>query len=169
MRSGIRGDYLVAKWEDGFDASLEELIYQFPDIVLGHYVTIISCDSGLYTPTETELFEGWHRRKSLTQSPRIRSVNQLPMPGFDEWYVHRENRSMDNLQSFVNEFGFSCLKKNDESSEAFWLQVEHYKPMHVLGAGTSLFFATQDEALFKKVTRTKTPALVLDHRCLLRE
>lgn len=152
MRTGSKSGYWVVEWADGFDPSLADLVPRFPEIVVGHRIAIASCDSGPFLPTRDELDEGWTMRNEVAISPILHDTSHLPMPGFDEWYVYDHEASMEDLRSFVNWLGFAPL--NDENSETqdFWAQVERFRPLHVLGAGTpTMFFATRDEAVFRRV------------------
>jgi hypothetical protein len=54
---------------------------------------------------------------------------------------------------FVNRYGFAPLDELNSETQDFWDQVETLRPLHVVGAGTpTMFFAAQDEAIFRKVS-----------------
>jgi hypothetical protein len=153
MRTGSRAGYWIVEWTEDWDPSLKDLIDRFPEIVVGRYVAIASCDSGPYRPTDADIKTGWEDQHGITISQRISKVSQLPMPGFDEWYVYDNSGALGHCRSFVNHFGFAPLDASSGLANAFWAQVEACRPLHVLGAGTpTMFFVTRDEALFKRVT-----------------
>ena len=53
----------------------------------------------------------------------------------------------------MNRWGFAPLDELNPEVQDFWGQVKKFQPLHVVGAGTpTMFFATQDEAIFKKVS-----------------
>lgn len=152
MRTGSRSGYWVVEWADGFDPSLADLVPRFPEMVVGHRIAIASCDSGPFVPTPAELKKGWSTRNEVAISPVLHDTSDLPMPGFDEWYVYDLEALTDQLRSFVNRLGFAPLDDENSETQDFWAQVERLRPLHVLGAGTpSMFFATRDEELFKRV------------------
>lgn len=153
MHTGSQAGYWVVEWTEDWDSSFNDLIGRFPEIVVGRYVAIASCDSGPYRPTDAEITAGWHDQHGMAVSPRISEISQLPMPGFDEWYVYDDSGAIDHCRAFVNHFGFAPLGASNTLANAFWSQVEICQPLHVLGAGTpTMFFVTRDEALFRKVT-----------------
>lgn len=153
MRTGSRSGYWVVEWADGFDPSLADLMLQFPEAVIGHRIAIASCDSGPFSPSQPEMEKGWTTHNALAVSPCVQSAAELPTPGFDEWYVYDVEAPSDHHKSFVNRFGFSPLDAESEDTKDFWAQVEHFRPLHVLGAGTpTMFFATQDEAMYRRMT-----------------
>lgn len=153
MRTGFQSDYWVVEWTEGRDPSLKDLIDRFPEIVVGRYAVIVCSDSGSYRPTDAEIKAGWHGQHGMAISPQISEASQLPMPGFDEWYVYDNFGAIGHCRAFVNHFGFAPLDASNDLTNAFWSQVEACQPLHVLGAGTpTMFFLTRVEALFKMVT-----------------
>ncbi len=154
MRTGFRSGYWVVEWADGFDPNLADLVPRFPEMVRGHRVAIASCDSGPFEPTQAGYAKGWVKRNELALSPVVEAVPDLPTPGFDEWYVYAGEAPEEHHKSFVNQWGFAPLDEWNPETQDFWAQVEKFRPLHVVGAGTpTLFFATQDEAIFRKVIR----------------
>lgn len=166
MLTGTRSGYWVVQWSHDWDPSLTDLLEQLPDLVLGRYVSIASCDSGPYRPTDNELQNGWEVTADTATSSRIGSVSDLPVSGFDEWYVHERRPSPYSYQSFVNAFGFSPLTASEDTLNQFWAQVEATRPLHVLGAGTpTMFIVTRDENSFKRaklIGGSSYPALRAD-------
>lgn len=152
MRMGFCSDYWVIEWADGFDPNLRDLVPHFPEMVLGHRVVIASCDSGSFRPDQDELAQGWSWQDEVAVSPCVRDVSDLPMPGFDEWYVFDAEISGGRYRSFVNRYGFAPLNEMDPETHSFWEQVARFRPLHVIGAGTpTMFFVTRDEAIFRRV------------------
>ena len=152
MRTGSRSGYWVVEWAGGFDPSLTDLVPRFPEMVVGHRIAIASCDSGPFVPTPDELEKGWFRQNEVAISPRLQDVSDLPMPGFDEWYVYDLEAPTDHIRSFVNRFGFAPLDEGNSETQDFWAQVERLRPLHVLGAGTpTMFFARRDETIYRRV------------------
>ncbi|WP_120349274.1 hypothetical protein [Paraburkholderia fungorum] len=131
---------------------MDDLTQRCPQLLIGRYVAIASCDSGPYTPTADEFAAGWSKIEALAISPKVEAVSQLPAPGFDEWYVYDWSNGLAPHANFVNRWGFSALNSDDEYTNTFWDQVTRRAPLHVLGAGCpALFLVTRDEALFKAV------------------
>jgi hypothetical protein len=152
--TGLRYGYSVIQWADDWDPSLTDLMELVPNIVVGCRVAIASCDSGKYRPSATELANGWEVVDGYSFSPKIASVSELPMPGFDEWYVFEDRPVAFAYKAFVNRFGFSPLAVGDPRAEEFWAQVDAIRPLHVLGAGTPVMFvATRDANLFAQVSK----------------
>jgi hypothetical protein len=151
MRTKFRSGYWVVEWTDNFDPSLADFVSRFPEAVLGHRIAIASCDSGPFSPSEYEISKGWVVHDKLAVSPFVQSISDLPMPGFDEWYVYENEVPNDCHESFVNKFGFSPLGDESVDVNSFWSQVMRFRPLHVLGAGTpAMFFATRDEKLCRR-------------------
>jgi hypothetical protein len=131
---------------------MDDLTQRCPQLLIGLYVAIASCDSGSYTPTDDEVNAGWRRIGVLALSPKVQAVSQLPAPGFDEWYVYDRIQEPAHHTNFVNTWG-GPLSSGKENTNAFWDQVIRLNPLHVLGAGSStLFLVTRDEALFRAIT-----------------
>lgn len=165
MRTGYRAGYWVAEWDDGTDACLDDLTQRCPQLVIGRYVAIASCDSGPYTPTEDEVKAGWRRIGELALRPAVQAVSELPSSGFDEWYVYDRSQEFAPHANFVNRGGFSTLSLEHEPTNTFWDQVTRLEPLHVLGAGSpTLFLVTRDKTLFRAVTGV-TPDDEGSHLC----
>jgi hypothetical protein len=153
IQTGFRHGYWVIQWKENWDPSLKELVERFPELVTGNHVAVVCCDSGSYKPETEELVSGWQIGQGTALSPIIKEPAELPMPGFDEWYIFKVPCSLERYDNFVNTFGFSPLETDNEQSDAFWRQVQSRRPLHVLGAGTPvMFLVTSDEALYKKIS-----------------
>ncbi|HEY4542382.1 MAG TPA: hypothetical protein VIG66_08420, partial [Noviherbaspirillum sp.] len=84
----------------------------------------------------------------------VHATNDLPMSGFDEWYVFEVVPTIFPRQNFVNRYGFSTLDSDNEATKMFWAQIEEAQPLHALGAGTpNMFFTTRDKVTFERVKR----------------
>jgi hypothetical protein len=150
MRTGRRSEYWIAEWSDGCDANLADLIPFCPSIVRGQHVAIASYDSGRYTPSKEEVAAGWRTLGDLAVSPKVTSVDSLPMPNFDEWYVYNRNVNLGPHRAFVNRLGFGPLSEQDPETKEFWDQVDLLQPNHVVGAGCPvLFLVTRDETIYQ--------------------
>jgi hypothetical protein len=117
MRTGERAGYRIVEWVDGTDGAIEDLVECCPELLFGRYVAIASCDSGPYAPTGEEFTEGWCKFGELAVSPPVKAISELPMPGFDEWYVYDELIKFESHSNFVNRIGFSPLHANDKHRE----------------------------------------------------
>nr|BFE92637.1 hypothetical protein GCM10020185_31730 [Pseudomonas brassicacearum subsp. brassicacearum] len=87
LHTGAHAGYRTLDWHDGYDVNLGDLIHQLPQLVRGRYVAIAASDSGPYSLSAIEIASGWQRVGDLAISPIIMDIDQLPTPGFDEWYV----------------------------------------------------------------------------------
>ena len=144
---GKKAGYWVLQWATQWDPSLNDLANAAPHLVIGNFIVITSCDSGLYKPSEEELAIGWRAEAFATTIPRIGRPDELPAPGFDEWYVFDHAPISIPDRNHVNRFGFSVLA-DDEDSRSFWSQVEATQPIHALGCGTpNMFVVTRDETV----------------------
>lgn len=151
MEYAERDGYWVIQWSADWDPSLEDVIGAAPELVIGNRVAITSCDGGPYTPTAEEIRAGWSIAGTTAISKPIADAAELPMPGFDEWYVFSSIPPHPPASRFVDSYNFSVLDESD-SSKAFWEQIRQARPLHVLGAGTpNMFFATRDRGVFDRV------------------
>jgi hypothetical protein len=151
VNHGEIGEYRIVAWADGFDPSLDDLLPHVAETIVGHRVVIASWDSGQYRPTQEELDQGWSVREEQAVSPMVRDPSDLPAVGFDEWYIYEGEVPCERHKSFVNRFGFSPLKANCDEFDEFWEQVQRFRPLHVLGAGTpTMFLVTRDEQIYAR-------------------
>jgi hypothetical protein len=157
MLIGERSGYWVIQWSYDWDPSLVHLLSVVPEIALGKRVAITSCDSGPYRLCPEDLAGGWTIEEDTSLSPAVNTIDDLPTPGFDEWYVYNEVPTIYPKKNFVNRLGFSPLDMDSEETNTFWSQIEEVQPLHALGAGTpNMFFATRDKATFERVKRFNT-------------
>jgi hypothetical protein len=135
-----------------------------PEIVLGQYVAITSIDSGAFVPTEEEMVAGWQSRGRIAYSPQVRSVEEIPSAGWDEWYIFdtpvdlgvshlAENvfevpQEQGHLSVFVN-YAFA-LHPPERASLAtlFWPQIARIRPESYVADNDYLTFVTMNKRLF---------------------
>lgn len=155
MRTGFKSGYWVVEWADDFAPNLADLVSRIPEIVRGNRIAIASCDSGPFLPTEAEYAKGWTNDYGVAVSPIVDSITDLPTPRFDEWYVYAGVVPNSRHAAFVNAWGFAPLDESNSEAQEFWAQVEQFRPLHVVGTSTpTMFLATQDEEVFRKVSGT---------------
>ncbi len=156
MIHATRFGYWVIQWTEEWDPNLTDLLRLAPELVLGRRVAITSCDSGPYVPSEHELDAGWRVVETTAISKEVAQLEELPTPGFDEWYVFDSPPQVVPLRNHVNQYNFSVLDESD-ASELFWEQIRNTQPFHVLGAGTpNMFLVTRDCAIFNHVKQLST-------------
>src|SRR5947209_1624052 len=110
MRIGTRGGYHIAEWSgDDEDYRMASLLRRFPFLVEGNYVAIVSWDSGVFVPNESERAEGWTINGDVACSPRIVSATEFPLDGFDELYVFDEPCVLSSIEPLVNYYQFSPI------------------------------------------------------------
>jgi len=76
---------------------LADLLGLCPEIVLGKYIAVTSCDSGPLILNTQELATGWESRKGIAYSPRVLDVDTLPREQFDEWYLFQDPFDLGEL------------------------------------------------------------------------
>ena len=155
MEKSQRDGYWIAQWAEDWDPSLADLLQRVPELVYGKRVAITSCDSGAYVPTSDEIIAGWSFTGVTAITREISQPAELPMPGFDEWYVFDFVPQSVPTCNYVNSYGFSVLDDSDATT-SFWEQIRKTQPLHALGAGApNMFFVTRDRETFERVLRTE--------------
>lgn len=173
MQSGVTGPYEWLEVDYGFRAFLRLC----PEVIVGKFVAITSLDSGFFYPTQTDLANGWKAAGNIAYSPRLGSVNELPVDccgadsgGYDEWYVFEAQRQLGELCrenvfttevapgtvfAFINFFGFRPSDPEMQAiTELFWKQMAWMQPESCIGDGQQcLVFATRNKALFAAVRK----------------
>ena len=136
-----------------------------PQIVLGKYVAITSIDSGEFVPTEKELAVGWQSRGKVAYSPQVRSVEEIPSDGWDEWYIF--DRPVDLGTSHLAENIFEVAQEEGHVSvfvnycftlhpperaaglaSLFWPQIERIRPESYVADNDYLTFVSANKDLF---------------------
>ena len=146
-----RFGYWAIQWSADWDPSLTDLLRLVPEIVCGKRVAITSCDSGPYRPSAAEISAGWSFNGTTGISKVIVHYEELPTPGFDEWYVFDSPPLLIPTRNHVNRYNFSVIDECDATA-SFWEQIRLTQPLHVLGAGTpNMFFVTRDQSSFDRV------------------
>ena len=156
------------------DKSLPELLQLCPEIILGKYLAITSCDSGPLELNDEERLSGWESRHGIAYSPRIGAIEGLPHDGWDEWYVFQRSADLGQLvpattnifevpqrpgyvHAFVN-FGTFPLRRPQGNTllDLFWPQLDWIHPESYIGNGEYLMLATVNEKLFASARKVLT-------------
>jgi hypothetical protein len=170
LKTGSCGPYLWLRTE----LEMISLLRSCPQIVLGKYIAITSVDSGILKVGEEERARGWESRGEVGYSPRVSSIEELPLSflideHYHEWFVFRApadlgqrfrgNVFMEPLRqgmvaAFVN-YRIDLSKSDEGSKELlhlFWDQLERIQPESYLADGDDfLTFASRDKELFHEV------------------
>lgn len=141
-----------------------DLLQGCPEVVLGKYVAITSIDSSPLSPTEKEVGAGWRSRGKIAYSPQVRSVEEIPSDGWDEWYIFdkpvdlgvshlAENvfevpQEPGHVSVLVN-YGFA-LSPPERASLAtlFWAQIARTCPDSYVADNDYLTFVSANKTLF---------------------
>ena len=153
MKTATHGEFYIIEWseEDSKD-ELRRLVERFPDLVEGRRIGIVSWNSWDYKPTSEEKIAGWSQVGTTTFSPTVVKANELPVGGWDEWYVFEEEPEFVELTAYVNYYEFSPASFGwAEALSAFWDQVHQIRPLHIIGDGSYLYLITRDKAVYGRV------------------
>jgi hypothetical protein len=164
LKSGTSDKYL---WLTSDEHQLADLLKLRPNIVQGKYVAITSIDSGFLALTPELKSSGWESRLNVAYSPSIQSWEELPLDGYDEWYV--SDKPMDlgdlcvrnpfetpvqpgHLQVFINYGGFNLWDPvYDSLVEMFWKQLGWISPESYLADGSDyLLFVSRNQQIFQE-------------------
>jgi hypothetical protein len=134
------------------------------------YLAVTSFDSGYLSLNDAEKAAGWESRGNIAYSPRIQSVETLPVRGgYDEWYlfgapvdfgqvgignVFEAPLLPGQVEVFVNFGDGFGLHRPEEQSLAilFWRQLEWIRPESYIADGDHfLTFVSSDASLFAAV------------------
>jgi hypothetical protein len=160
LRQGFCNDY---HWLWAPNANLNNIVKLAPEIIKDKFIAISSCDSGPYKPTNEELSSGWIYCNGVSISPKIDYQIDLPIAGWDEWYVISEQRIPFPPKVFVSYTNFSLAPGEtsaDKESfrfasqllEDFWSQLATFKPLSFIADNEIGFsFVTDNIHVFKKV------------------
>lgn len=155
---GSEGHYKWLVYDE--DSDLLELC---PEIVLGKYVAVTSVDSGQFVPTDKEMAAGWQSRAKIAYSPKIENPEDLPLEGWDEWYIfntpkdlgtsHLEENIFEvpqehgHLSVFVN-YGFALYPSGRAGlADLFWPQMRRICPESFVANNDYFTLVTMNEAL----------------------
>ena len=153
MKTGAHGEFYIVEWseEDSWN-DLGSLVERFPELVEGRRAGIVSWNSWDYKPTSEEQIAGWLKAGTTTFTPPVLKANQLPVGGWDEWYVFEGELEPLELKAYVNFCGFSPISFGwVEELGAFWDQALQIRPLHIIGDGEHMYLITRDKALFGRV------------------
>lgn len=162
LAAGSQGPYEWLVTDEQFD-----LLQVRPEIVLGKYVAITSIDSSPLVPTAKETEAGWQSRERIAYSPQIRSVEDFPRAGWDEWYIFDNPADLgishlaENVFEVPHEQGHAsvfvnyCLAVHQpemkDLADLFWRQVARIRPESYVGDNDYLNFASMNKTLFANV------------------
>jgi hypothetical protein len=144
-----------------------DLLQVCPEVVLGKYVAITSIDSGSLVPSEVEIAAGWQSRGNIGYSPKIQGAEEIPIAGWDEWYIFdkpidlgtshlAENifevpQEQGHVSVFVN-YGFALQAGGyKDISNLFWEQITRIHPESYVADNDYLNFVTMNKNLFNSV------------------
>jgi hypothetical protein len=137
---------------------------------------VTSYDSGPLRVTDEQKLSGWIDRGGITYSPRIESLDMVPVCIYDEWYVVKAPAdlgairegdisdtplSLGHLEVFVSYYAFvpygfvmDELEMQADVSR-FWQQMEQILPEAYIAESDygSLTFVTRDDDLFAAARR----------------
>jgi hypothetical protein len=159
---GSQSDYEWLVTDEDFD-----LLELCPEIVLGKYVAVASLDSGQLVPTDTETVAGWQSRAKIAYSPKIENAQDVPLEGWDEWYIFdsptdlgishlAENifeapQEQGHLSVLVN-YGFALYPPERATlADLFWSQLARIGPESYVANNDYLTFVSINKALFATV------------------
>lgn len=147
--TGAHNQYHWIEWKDGY---LWDLLDEFPQVVLGHFLVNTSFDSGSLTLSSQQLEWGWRRQGEFTLIPPLPFIEHLATDMFDEWYFFSNGNPIDRCKVFVNHCGFSLQNPDHRTmQDEFWTQLERLQPESYLSEGDKLIYVTKDESLFKDI------------------
>ena len=167
LKTGSRGAY---QW---LTTELEMIPFlrSCPQVVLGKYIAITSVDSGIFKMGEEESANGWESRGEVGHSPRISSIEELPLnclvdAHYHEWFILRAPADIGDLfrgnvfiepprqgiiAAFIN-YRIDLSNSDKALLDLFWRQLERIQPESYLADGKDfLAFASRDKKLFAGV------------------
>jgi hypothetical protein len=159
---GSQGCYEWLVTDKNFD-----LLELCPQIVLGKYVAVTSIDSGQLIPTDKETAAGWQSRAKIAYSPKIENAQDLPLDGWDEWYIFNTPKDLGtshlaenifevpqeqgHLSVLVN-YGFALHPpERSHLADLFWPQMARINPESYIADNDFLTFVSMNKALFASV------------------
>src|SRR5437763_3771845 len=162
---GFQDSYEWLVTDEDFD-----LLQLCPEIVLVKYVAVTSIDSGQFIPTDKENAAGWQSRAKIAYSPKLENAEELPLEGWDEWYVfstptdlgtsHLEENIFEvpqeqgHLSVLVN-YGFALYPPERASlTDLFWPQMARIGPESYVANNDYLNFVSMNKAVFANVRAT---------------
>lgn len=166
----MEGDNGPYHWLTDVTHRIDDVLAFCPEVVLGKYLAVTSCDSApLNIGFERLEKAGWHSENEIAYSPQITSLKLLPPHGlYDEWYVLEEPTTLQGLAAdaisaresgpgrlitFVNYAEFVFDPGNEHLADSFWRQIELIRPHSYLAESDPrwLTFVTRDGTLFNSV------------------
>ena len=118
--------------------------------------------------TEKEATLGWQTRGKIAYSPQIRSIEEIPSAGWDEWYIFdrpadlgishlAENifevpHEQGHVSDFVNHgFALHPPERAEKLGSLFWPQIDRIRPESYVADNNYLTFVSANKDLFSSV------------------
>ena len=157
--------------------TLGQLLRSVPGLVIGKVIAITALDSGPATPSEDERGLGWSRIGTILWTAPITNPCQLPIAGYDEWYIFETESDLTAVEVFVNYGGWTLQKLADPRDELkanptwdrvaaeagmrqdsdlkgrFWNQLKKHRPLSLVADGDWFNLVTRDPSLFEEVQK----------------
>ena len=173
----VTGRHGIYQWLATTEHGIDQLLSVAPAVVLEKHLAVTSHDSGPPRVTDEQKLSGWIDRGRITYSPRIESLDMVPVCIYDEWYVlkapadlgaTREGENISDipvspghLEVFVNyyafvPYGFVMDEPEMQANVSrFWQQMEWILPEAYIAESDygSLTFVTRDDDLFAAARR----------------
>lgn len=138
-----------------------------PQVFVGKYVAITSIDSWPLFPSDEDLAAGWQTREKIAYSPKLRSPEDLPLEGWDEWYIFEKLTDLgisligENIFEMPQQRGHVSVFVNynlalhrpdmEDLASLFWQQLEWIQPESYVAINDYLNFVSSDKNLFTAV------------------
>ena len=157
MDTGIQADYY---WLEDGELTLPQVLAICPELVLGKYLVVTAFDSGPPSLPADKAATGWLRHDEVALNPCVRSVEDLPFVGYDEWFIFSRTPLLEPFKVFVNNSIFTLRDPARDRPEAgqirelqylFWLQLELKRAETYVADGHIFILATHNQALFDKL------------------
>ena len=147
------------------------LLQVCPEVALEKYLVITSIDSGSLVPTEKDTETGWQSRGNIAYSPKLKSVDEVPFAGWEEWYIFdkpvdlgtshiAENifeapQELGHLSVFVN-YGFALHPPERKGlATLFWPQIERIRPESYVADNDYLTFGSENKGAVRWCSRCR--------------
>lgn len=114
-------------------------------LVLGKYVAIVSFDSGPYRPSVEQRRAGWKTLDNIAYSPKIQSVRDVPVAGWEEFYTFPDPVALPrNVIAVVNDYEFTLEDGEDPLTKTFWNQMSLVDPESCVMEGAISHVVSKD-------------------------
>lgn len=148
---GEKNGYYLIEWQNR-NAFLDDLLYSFPQLVIGRFLLNTSFDSGPLRLSDVEIEQGWLSIRGFALSPQIESIEQIPFEGYSEWYAFETSFDVGEYRSFINFGGFSLFDEFfADSADRFWSQILAMDAESYFAEGDNLICATKNRVVFEQM------------------